>query len=109
MVGHVLIGGMKAIDVVQMIKAVLLILGAGIMTIWVLAMVGFNMSELLGKAMETTAAQGSEVNLLAPMERYKDPRRPRLDGHRPRPGSLGLLHVLMRFTPSRRRRRPAAR
>ncbi len=97
MVGYVLIGGMKGTTWVQMIKAVLLILGAGIMTIWVLAMVGFNMSELLGKAMETTAAQGSEVNLLAPMERYKDPVALISMGIALVLGASGLPHVLMRF------------
>ena len=97
MVGYVLIGGMKGTTWVQMIKAVLLILGAGIMTIWVLAMVGFNMSELLGKAMETTAAQGSEVNLLAPMERYKDPVALVSMGIALVLGASGLPHVLMRF------------
>ncbi|MCB0885617.1 MAG: cation acetate symporter [Propionibacteriaceae bacterium] len=97
MVVYVLIGGMKGTTWVQMIKAVLLILGAGIMTIWVLAMVGFNMSELLGKAMETTAAQGSEVNLLAPMERYKDPVALVSMGIALVLGASGLPHVLMRF------------
>ena len=97
MVGYVLIGGMKGTTWVQIIKAVLLILGAGIMTIWVLAMVGFNMSELLGKAMETTAAQGSEVNLLAPMERYKDPVALVSMGIALVLGASGLPHVLMRF------------
>jgi cation/acetate symporter len=97
MVGYVLIGGMKGTTWVQMIKAVLLILGAGIMTIWVLAMVGFNMSELLGRAMETTAEQGSTVNLLAPMERYKDPVALVSMGIALVLGASGLPHVLMRF------------
>ena len=97
MILYVMIGGMKGTTWVQMIKAVLLIAGAGVMTIWVLAMVGFNMSELLGKAMETTAAQGSEVNLLAPMERYKDPVALVSMGIALVLGASGLPHVLMRF------------
>ena len=40
MVGYVLIGGMKGTTWVQMIKAVLLIAGAGAMTVWVLALLG---------------------------------------------------------------------
>ncbi|MBK7821684.1 MAG: cation acetate symporter [Tessaracoccus sp.] len=97
MVGYVLIGGMKGTTWVQMIKAVLLILGAAIMTIWVLALAGFNMSTLLGNAIETTAAQGSTVNLLAPMERYKDPVALVSMGIALVLGASGLPHVLMRF------------
>ncbi len=41
MIAYVLIGGMKGTTWVQMIKAVLLIAGAGIMTVWVLAAVRF--------------------------------------------------------------------
>lgn len=97
MVGYVLIGGMKGTTWVQMIKAVLLITGAAAMTVWVLVYSGFNLSTLIGNAMETTAAQGSEVNLLAPMERYKDPVALVSLGMALVLGASGLPHVLMRF------------
>jgi len=97
MVGYVLIGGMKGTTWVQMIKAVLLILGAGLMTVWVLAMVGFNLSELLGNAIDKSAADGSTTNLLAPMERYKDPIALISMGMALVLGASGLPHVLMRF------------
>ena len=97
MVGYVLIGGMKGTTWVQMIKAVLLILGAGAMTIWVLAFAGFNLSTLLGEAIARSAADGSTVDLLAPMQRYKDPLALISMGLALVLGASGLPHVLMRF------------
>ena len=97
MVGYVLIGGMKGTTWVQMIKAVLLIAGAGIMTIWVLALKGFNMSALIGEAIDKTAADGSTIDLLAPMERYTDPIGLISMGMALVLGASGLPHVLMRF------------
>ncbi len=49
MIAYVLIGGMKGTTYVQIIKAVLLIAGAAVMSVWVLANVGMNFSELLGR------------------------------------------------------------
>ena len=46
MIAYVLIGGMRGTTWVQIIKAVLLIAGAGIMTVWVLALFGFSLSAL---------------------------------------------------------------
>jgi hypothetical protein len=48
MIVYVLIGGMKGTTYVQMIKAVLLISGAALMSFWVLTRFGFNFSEMLG-------------------------------------------------------------
>src|SRR5215211_3346776 len=42
MIAYVLIGGMKGTTYVQIIKAVLLIAGAALMTVWVLGKFGFN-------------------------------------------------------------------
>ena len=42
MVAYVLIGGMKGTTWVQIIKAVLLIAGALLMTVWVLSLFGFS-------------------------------------------------------------------
>lgn len=47
MIVYVLIGGMKGTTRVQIIKAVLLIGGAAMMTVWVLAKFGLNFSECL--------------------------------------------------------------
>ncbi|SHJ30796.1 cation/acetate symporter [Tessaracoccus bendigoensis DSM 12906] len=97
MVGYVLIGGMKGTTWVQMIKAVLLITGALAMTVWVLAKSGFSMSNLLTEAITKSAADGSTVDLLAPMERYTDPIGLISMGLALVLGASGLPHVLMRF------------
>src|SRR4051794_28907092 len=52
MIVYVLVGGMKGTTWVQIIKAALLIVGAGLMTVWVLGKVGFDLSSLLGHAAE---------------------------------------------------------
>ena len=54
MIMYVLIGGMKGTTWVQIIKAMLLIAGAAVMTFWVLAIYGFNLSDLMGGAVETS-------------------------------------------------------
>ncbi len=104
MIIYVMIGGMKGTTWVQMIKAVLLILGAAIMSIWVLATFGFNLSDLFGKAVEVNndpanglVPQAGNL-LLPPMSKY---------GGNPIGfislavalvfGTAGLPHVLMRF------------
>ncbi|TDW28952.1 solute symporter family protein [Cryobacterium psychrophilum] len=53
MIVYVLIGGMKGTTWVQIIKACLLIAGAAVMTVWVLALHGFNLSTLLDAAVVT--------------------------------------------------------
>ena len=62
MIVYVLVGGMKGTTWVQIIKAVLLIIGAAVMTVWVLSKAGFNLSELLGDA----AAANPKAAPLAP-------------------------------------------
>jgi cation/acetate symporter len=57
MVTYVLIGGMKGTTWVQIIKAVLLITAAFIMTVWVLGKYGFSLTGLFDGAIET--AKGS--------------------------------------------------
>ena len=52
MIVYVLIGGMKGTTYVQIIKAILLIAGAGIMTVWSLALFGFDFNAMLGAAVE---------------------------------------------------------
>jgi cation/acetate symporter len=50
MIVYVLVGGMKGTTWVQIIKAVLLILGAATMTVMVLAKFGMSLSDILGSA-----------------------------------------------------------
>ncbi|GAB2889381.1 cation acetate symporter [Neomicrococcus lactis] len=98
MILYVLVGGMKGTTWVQIIKACLLIAGAAVMTVWVLAMYGFNFSALLGDAVAT--AGGNEA-LLNPGLQYGKNATTKLDfislGLALVLGTAGLPHVLMRF------------
>src|SRR5919199_1358398 len=60
MIAYVLIGGMRGTTWVQIIKAVLLIAGAGIMTLWVLALFGFNLSSVMGAAVNHAGSVGEK-------------------------------------------------
>ena len=99
MVAYVLIGGMRGTTWVQIIKAVLLIAGAGIITVWVLVLYGFNLSALLGDAV----ARGGEAGqaLLAPGKQYGTSGLTRIDfislALALVLGTAGLPHILMRF------------
>lgn len=97
MILYVLIGGMKGTTWVQIIKAVLLIAGAGAMTVWVLALNGFDFGAVLDAAVNNPEnANGAAI--LAPGLQY---------GANPIDfvslalalvlGTAGLPHVLMRF------------
>src|SRR5699024_6530598 len=68
MVFYVLVGGMKGTTWVQIVKAVLLIIGAAVMTVWIMAQHSFNLSELLGHAVATAGDSGH--HLLDPMNKY---------------------------------------
>jgi len=96
MIIYVLIGGMKGTTWVQIIKAALLIAGAFIMTVWVLAIYGFNLSGLLGAAAE----RGGDA-VLNPGLQYGLTGISRLDfvslALALVLGTAGLPHVLMRF------------
>ena len=74
MIVYVLIGGMKGTTWVQIIKAVLLIGGAALMTVWVLAKFGANFSEILGAAQAAVSGSGDEAvagrDMLAPGAQY---------------------------------------
>jgi cation/acetate symporter len=95
MIAYVLIGGMRGTTWVQIIKAVLLIAGALIMTVWVLALVGFNLSGLLGDAVAKGGAAGA--TLLNPGNQYKNPIDFISLGLALVLGTAGLPHILMRF------------
>ncbi len=97
MIMYVLIGGMKGTTWVQIIKAVLLIAGAAVMTLWVLAIYGFNLSSLLGGAVEASGNQ----NLLNPGLQYGKTETSKIDFMSLALalvlGTAALPHVLMRF------------
>ena len=97
MIAYVLIGGMKGTTWVQIIKAVLLIAGAFIMTVWVLALHNFNFSTLLGAAIETSG----NAAITSPGLQYGLTAVTRLDFLSLALalvfGTAALPHVLMRF------------
>ncbi|WP_044494234.1 solute symporter family protein [Nesterenkonia massiliensis] len=98
MIVYVFIGGMKGTTFVQIIKATLLILGSAVMTIWVLALFGFNFSGLLGDA-ATNHPDGEAI--LGPGLQYGADAFTRLDfvslGFALVLGTAALPHVLIRF------------
>ena len=61
MIVYVLVGGMKGTTYVQIIKAALLIVGAAVMTAWVLGVSGFDLSELLGAAAAERSPHGAAM------------------------------------------------
>jgi len=99
MIAYVLIGGMRGTTWVQIIKAVLLITGAGIMTLWVLGLYGFNLSALLGDAVVRAGDAGQA--LLNPGKQYGTSDLSKLDflslAIALVLGTAGLPHILMRF------------
>ncbi|MEO5833477.1 MAG: cation acetate symporter [Nakamurella sp.] len=94
MIAYVLIGGMKGTTYVQIIKAILLIAGAAVMSVWVLSNVGMNFSELLGRG----AAAGASLD---PGAKYGLTGLTKLDfislALALVLGTAGLPHILMRF------------
>ena len=105
MIVYVLIGGMKGTTYVQMVKAVLLIAGAGIMFVLVLFAVKGNFSQLLADAQNMVNGSANEAvagrDVLAPGAKYGISDMSRLDfvslGIALVLGTAGLPHVLMRF------------
>src|SRR3712207_7304867 len=101
MMVYVLVGGMRGTTYVQIIKATLLIAGAGVMTVWVLGKYGFNLSALLGGAVDTSATQATPRDVLSPGAQYGATNISKLDFISLALalvfGTAGLPHVLMRF------------
>ncbi len=108
MITYVLVGGMKGTTWVQIIKAGLLLLGAAVMTAWVVGRFGFNVSALLGQAVinspqkvsgTTTTVLGER--LLGPGLQYGSSAIAKIDfislGLALVLGTAGLPHILMRF------------
>jgi cation/acetate symporter len=105
MIVYVLVGGMKGTTWVQIIKAVLLILGAGFMTVLVLAKFGMNFSEILGSAQTAISSATTEGvakrDVLAPGAQYGGSLTSQINfislALALVLGTAGLPHVLMRF------------
>ncbi|MCA0293197.1 MAG: cation acetate symporter [Actinobacteria bacterium] len=107
MVTYVLIGGMKGTTWVQIIKAVLLISAAAIMTVWVLGKYGFSLSGLFTDSVDVAktstnpkTAAGAE-NLLHYGTKYGVTTLAKIDfislSMALVLGTAGLPHVLQRF------------
>jgi len=98
MITYVVIGGMRGTTWVQIIKATLLIIGAFVMTVWVLGKHGFNLSELLGDAVSQAPKKEA---ILSPGLQYGGTGTSKLDfislALALVLGTAGLPHVLMRF------------
>ncbi|MFJ7901493.1 cation acetate symporter [Streptomyces sp. NPDC096198] len=98
MIVYVTVGGMKGTTWVQMVKAVLLIAGALLLTFLVLLKFHFNLSDLLGRA-ASNSGKGSA--LLEPGLKYGATGTSKLDflslGIALVLGTAGLPHILIRF------------
>ena len=98
MIIYVTIGGMKGTTWVQIVKAVLLMVGSLLITILVLAQFGFNLSELLGAAAEKS---GKGAAFLEPGLLYGKDLIGKIDflslGLALVLGTAGLPHILIRF------------
>jgi len=105
MIVYVLIGGMRGTTWVQIIKAVLLISGAAIMTVMVLAKFGLDFSGLLGSAQSAISGSADDAvanrDVLAPGAQYGASTTSKINllslGLALVLGTAGLPHVLMRF------------
>jgi cation/acetate symporter len=101
MIVYVVVGGMKGTTWVQIVKAVLLMSGAALVTLLVLAHFGFNLSSVLGTAAEQSGKGGE---FLEPGLRYGTEAAGltgKLDlislGLALVLGTAGLPHILIRF------------
>ncbi|MDQ2709745.1 MAG: cation acetate symporter [Actinomycetota bacterium] len=99
MVVYVLVGGMKGTTWVQIIKAGLLLVGAAVLTVWVLGKFGFNFSEILGLAIQNSPKTGEKI--LGPGLAYGATTTSKIDFISLALalvfGTAGLPHILMRF------------
>jgi len=98
MIFYVVVGGMKGTTWVQIVKAVLLMVGTVLITVLVLAKFGFNLSELLGSA---AANSGHGQAFLEPGLKYGVSTTSKIDfvslAIALVLGTAGLPHILIRF------------
>ena len=109
MMVYVLFGGMTATTWVQIIKAVLLLLGVSFMAFMVLAQYGFSPEALFAKGVEVKTQLGlnagkspedaakAGLSIMGPGGFIKDPVSAISFGMALMFGTLGLPHILMRF------------
>ncbi|MGW4405499.1 solute symporter family protein [Nonomuraea sp. NPDC004702] len=104
MIVYVVFGGMKGTTWVQIVKAVLLMTGAALVTLLVLGKFGFNLSSLLGQAAATSGPKANPGNFLIPGLKYGTDAQGlagKIDlislGLALVLGTAGLPHILIRF------------
>ncbi|MDN5744185.1 MAG: cation acetate symporter, partial [Nocardioidaceae bacterium] len=97
MILYVTVGGMKGTTWVQIVKAVLLMIGSAVIVVMVLAKFDFNLSDLLGAAASNSGKEG----FLDPGLKYGIDLTHKLDflslGLALVLGTAGLPHILVRF------------
>jgi cation/acetate symporter len=94
MLAYVIFGGMLATTWVQIVKAVLLLTGVAVMTVWTLAKFNFDP----GTLMQTAATRsGKGHSFLEPGLLFKEPLAAVSTGIAFGLGTAGLPHILMRF------------
>jgi cation/acetate symporter len=98
MIFYVVVGGMKGTTWVQIVKAVLLMVGTVLITVLVLAKFNFNISDMLGTAAEES---GAGKAFLEPGLKYGVSTEAKIDfislGLALVLGTAGLPHILIRF------------
>ncbi|GAA3541103.1 cation acetate symporter [Nonomuraea rosea] len=104
MIVYVVFGGMKGTTWVQIVKAVLLMSGAALVTVLVLGKFGFNLSALLGQAAATSGPKANPESFLSPGLKYGTEAQGlagKIDlislGLALVLGTAGLPHILIRF------------
>jgi cation/acetate symporter len=104
MIVYVVFGGMKGTTWVQIVKAVLLMSGAALVTVLVLGKFGFNLSALLGQAATTSGPKANPESFLSPGLKYGTEAQGlagKIDlislGLALVLGTAGLPHILIRF------------
>ena len=98
MIFYVTVGGMRGTTWVQIVKAVLLMVGTVLITVLVLAKFNFNLSDLLGTAADNS---GQGAAFLEPGLKYGVSTTSKIDfislGLALVLGTAGLPHILIRF------------
>jgi cation/acetate symporter len=104
MIIYVVFGGMKGTTWVQIVKAVLLMGGAALVTVLVLGKFGFNLSALLGQAASVSGPKANPDAFLSPNLKYATDAQGlagKIDlislGLALVLGTAGLPHILIRF------------
>jgi len=101
MIFYVVVGGMKGTTWVQIVKAVLLMTGASLLTILVMFKFGWNVSEMLGEARDKSGKGDAFLNAGQAFAKESAGLTGKLDlislGLALVLGTAGLPHILIRF------------